>query len=145
MRLLNDRFGVQVRGGCSCAGTYGHYLLHVDPNRSHRITEKIDQGDLSEKPGWVRMSLHPTTTTAEVHTLAAAVRSCVEHAEAWGTDYRYSPNTNEFTHLSGTRACRTSSLVPAAALDPGSDVAGFGGRADQAVLVRLDGRSATVE
>ena len=46
VRLLNDRFGVQVRGGCSCAGTYGHYLLHVDPNRSQRITGKIDQGDL---------------------------------------------------------------------------------------------------
>ena len=98
VRLLNDRFGVQVRGGCSCAGTYGHYLLHVDPNRSHRITEKIDRGDLSEKPGWVRISLHPTTTTEEVRTLAAAVGSCVEHAEAWGADYVYSPTTNEFLH-----------------------------------------------
>ncbi len=99
VRLLNDRFGVQVRGGCSCAGTYGHYLLHVDPNRSQRITAKIDLGDLSEKPGWVRISLHPTTTTEEVHALAAAVRSCVEHAEAWGGDYRYSSTTNEFRHV----------------------------------------------
>ena len=101
VRLLNDRFGVQVRGGCSCAGTYGHYLLHVDPNRSSRITEKIDHGDLSEKPGWVRVSLHPTTTTAEVHDLAEAVRACVKNADAWGTDYRYSSRTNEFTHESG--------------------------------------------
>ena len=98
VRLLNDRFGVQVRGGCSCAGTYGHYLLHVDPNRSNRITGKIDHGDLSEKPGWVRMSLHPTTTPDEVQALADAVRSCVKHAEAWGADYRYSPTTNEFRH-----------------------------------------------
>lgn len=99
VRLLNDRFGVQVRGGCSCAGTYGHYLLHVDPNRSHRITEKIDQGDLSEKPGWVRMSLHPTTSDDEARALAAAVRACVENAEAWGADYRYFPHSNEFRHL----------------------------------------------
>ncbi len=99
VRLLNDRFGVQVRGGCSCAGTYGHYLLHVDPNRSHRITEKIDRGDLSEKPGWVRISLHPTTTTEEVQTVADAVRSSVKHAEAWGADYVYSPTTNEFRHV----------------------------------------------
>ncbi|MDX1429358.1 MAG: aminotransferase class V-fold PLP-dependent enzyme, partial [Rhodothermales bacterium] len=42
VQLLNDRFGIQVRGGCSCAGTYGHYLLHVDWHRSHRITDKID-------------------------------------------------------------------------------------------------------
>jgi selenocysteine lyase/cysteine desulfurase len=99
VRLLNDRFGVQVRGGCSCAGTYGHYLLHVDPNRSNRITGKIDRGDLSEKPGWVRLSLHPTTTSDEVQALTAAVRSCVEHAEEWGADYRYSSLTNEFRHV----------------------------------------------
>ena len=37
VKLMNDRFGVQVRGGCSCAGTYGHYLLHVDPTRSKSI------------------------------------------------------------------------------------------------------------
>jgi len=101
VRLLNDRFGIQVRGGCSCAGTYGHYLLHVDPNRSHHITEKIDRGDLSEKPGWVRMSLHPTTTRAEVAAMVEAVRECVEHGPTWGADYRYSSRTNEFTHLSG--------------------------------------------
>jgi selenocysteine lyase/cysteine desulfurase len=99
VRLLNDYFGVQARGGCSCAGTYGHYLLHVDPNRSHNITEKIDRGDLSEKPGWVRVSLHPTTTTEEVQALAAAVRSCVQHAPSWGADYRYSATTNEFRHV----------------------------------------------
>ena len=101
VRLLNDRFGIQVRGGCSCAGTYGHYLLHVDPNRSSHITEKIDQGDLSEKPGWVRMSLHPTTTRAEVEALAEAVRACVKNAGTWGADYRYSSRTNEFTHVRG--------------------------------------------
>ena len=44
VKLLNDRFGIQVRGGCSCAGTYGHYLLHVDPRRSGQITDKIDHG-----------------------------------------------------------------------------------------------------
>jgi selenocysteine lyase/cysteine desulfurase len=101
VRLLNDRFGVQVRGGCSCAGTYGHYLLHVDPNRSGWITDKIDQGDFSEKPGWVRMSLHPTTTTEEVHALVEAVRECVRHESEWGTDYRYSSRTNEFTLVNG--------------------------------------------
>jgi selenocysteine lyase/cysteine desulfurase len=101
VRLLNDRFGVQVRGGCSCAGTYGHYLLHVDPNRSSRITDKIDQGDLSEKPGWVRMSLHPTTTTAELQALVEAVRECVRHATEWGADYRYSSRTNEFSSANG--------------------------------------------
>ena len=44
VRLLNDRFGVQARGGCSCAGTYGHYLLHVDPMRSKSITAEHGLG-----------------------------------------------------------------------------------------------------
>ncbi|MFZ2494927.1 MAG: aminotransferase class V-fold PLP-dependent enzyme, partial [Candidatus Saccharimonadales bacterium] len=56
VRVLNDRFGIQVRGGCSCAGTYGHYLLHVSKQHSHRITEMIEHHDLSEKPGWIRLS-----------------------------------------------------------------------------------------
>src|SRR5262249_24777854 len=42
VRLLNDRYGIQARGGCSCAGTYGHYLLHVTPEHSKSITERID-------------------------------------------------------------------------------------------------------
>lgn len=99
VKLLNDRFGVQVRGGCSCAGTYGHYLLHVDPTRSHAITAKIDEGDLSDKPGWVRMSVHPTTTTDEAHALVDAVRAVVTHASTWERDYTYSPKTNEFQHI----------------------------------------------
>ena len=28
--LLNDLFGIQARGGCSCAGPYGHRLLGID-------------------------------------------------------------------------------------------------------------------
>ncbi len=79
VKLLNDRFGVQVRGGCSCAGTYGHYLLHVDPNRSKIITDKIDQGDLSEKPGWVRLSIHPTMTNDELETVINGISQIVKN------------------------------------------------------------------
>ena len=101
VKLLDDRFGVQARGGCSCAGTYGHYLLHVDPTRSHAITDKIDHGDLSEKPGWVRLSIHPTTTTDEALEILDAVGQVVEHGAEWGRDYEYSCHTNEFSHRSG--------------------------------------------
>ncbi|RYD89769.1 MAG: aminotransferase class V-fold PLP-dependent enzyme, partial [Sphingobacteriales bacterium] len=66
VKLLNDRFGIQTRGGCSCAGTYGHYLLHVDQEQSNYLTDKISAGDLIQKPGWIRMSIHPTTTNAEI-------------------------------------------------------------------------------
>ena len=101
VQLLNDRFGVQARGGCSCAGTYGHYLLHVDPSLSRSITERIDHGDLSEKPGWVRLSFHPSTTLADIDHTIHAVREIVAHAREWAMDYVYSPTTNEFTRQTG--------------------------------------------
>lgn len=100
VKLLNDRFGVQVRGGCSCAGTYGHYLLHVDPTRSKRITDKINHGDLSEKPGWVRLSLHPTMTNDELNFILNAIEEVVRNASKWAEDYSYSSRTNEFYHKS---------------------------------------------
>jgi selenocysteine lyase/cysteine desulfurase len=98
VKILNDRFGVQVRGGCSCAGTYGHYLLHVDPNRSKIITDKIDQGDLSEKPGWVRMSIHPTMTDAELNSTIDGIAQIVENIDEWSKDYIYDKSKNEFFH-----------------------------------------------
>ena len=98
VKLLNDRFGIQVRGGCSCAGTYGHYLLHVDEFTSKRITEKIDEGDLSSKPGWVRISLHPTTTEAEIEYILNAVREVGRRAKEWERDYVYDSRTNEYSH-----------------------------------------------
>ena len=62
VKLLNDRFGVQSRGGCSCAGTYGHFLLNVDQVTSKSIENKILEGCMVERPGWIRMSIHPTMT-----------------------------------------------------------------------------------
>jgi selenocysteine lyase/cysteine desulfurase len=97
-KLLNDKFGIQMRGGCSCAGTYGHYLLHVDPNRSKRITDKINKGDLSEKPGWVRMSLHPTMTNDELYYIIDALKQIIKFGASWANDYTYSLTTNEFYH-----------------------------------------------
>jgi selenocysteine lyase/cysteine desulfurase len=104
VRLLNDRYGVQSRGGCSCAGTYGHYLLNVDPSRSKAITDRIDRGDLSEKPGWVRLSLHPTTTSADIDHCVRAVAEIVEHIGEWSKDYVYSKASNEYAHRSGAGA-----------------------------------------
>jgi selenocysteine lyase/cysteine desulfurase len=98
VRLLNDRFGIQVRGGCSCAGTYGHYLLHVDYFTSSNITRKIDEGDLSGKPGWVRLSVHPVMSEAEIDYIIDAIKQVAENAGEWRQDYEYHPRINEFKH-----------------------------------------------
>lgn len=96
VRLLSDRFGIQVRGGCVCAGTYGHFLLNVTKEQSHAITDKINHGDLSQKPGWVRWSIHPTTTNTELDYIAAAIADVAKNAAEWAKDYRYCKRSNEF-------------------------------------------------
>ena len=73
VRLLSDRFGIQARGGCSCAGTYGHHLLRIDRVRSEAIREALLRGEMESKPGWVRLSLHPTMTDDEIDYIADAV------------------------------------------------------------------------
>jgi selenocysteine lyase/cysteine desulfurase len=98
VKILNDKFGIQTRGGCSCAGTYGHYLLHVDQETSHYLTDKITSGDLIEKPGWIRMSIHPTTTTDEVEYVCNSLQALAENHKEWSKDYEYNKKSNEFVH-----------------------------------------------
>ena len=96
VKLLSDKYGVQVRGGCACAGTYGHYLLGIDYEKSHEITNKIDSGDLTEKPGFVRLSIHPIMTDNELDTVIAAINDIVKNYSQYKEDYIFSPETNEF-------------------------------------------------
>ncbi len=100
VRLLNDKFGIQTRGGCACAGTYGHYLLDVSYEQSRRITQMINSGDLSQKPGWVRLSLHPTTTREELNTFLNALEDIRKNHRKWSKDYEYHKCSNEFYHHS---------------------------------------------
>lgn len=100
VKLLSDRFGIQVRGGCACAGTYGHFLLEVSYDRSHQITDKINHGDLSEKPGWVRVSLHPVMMDEDVLHFLNALKEIVANFSEWKKDYIYDPKKNEFVHYS---------------------------------------------
>ncbi len=98
VKLLNDRFGIQVRGGCACAGTYGHFLLNVDFEHSNTITSKISTGDLSDKPGWIRLSLHPTMTDEELNFITYALQEIQKNHALWIKDYIYRPKLNEFRH-----------------------------------------------
>ncbi|MBT7896527.1 MAG: aminotransferase class V-fold PLP-dependent enzyme [Flavobacteriales bacterium] len=98
VQLLNDKFGIQVRGGCSCAGTYGHILLNVDTVQSHNITNTIDQGDLSLKPGWIRMSIHPTMSNQDVDFIVNAIEELAENHHSWSRDYSYNKSKNTFLY-----------------------------------------------
>ena len=98
VKLLNDKFGIQTRGGCSCAGTYGHFLLHVDQETSHKLIDEISLGDLIRKPGWIRMSIHPTTTNAEIEFVCESIKLLAFNHKKWALDYDYNPTTNEFVN-----------------------------------------------
>ena len=100
VKLLNDRFGIQTRGGCACAGTYGHMLLHVDQLHSFAILEEMHKGDLSCKPGWIRMSIHPVMTNEEVEFILDAIEQVAANYAEWKKEYIYEPDTNEYHHAS---------------------------------------------
>ncbi|MFV8341994.1 aminotransferase class V-fold PLP-dependent enzyme [Flavobacterium sp. XS2P39] len=99
VRLLNDRFGIQVRGGWSCASTYAHYLFDIDQEASGKITKGILQKNLSDKPGWVRLSLHPTMANEELLFVCDAIQKIVFNYEEWQKAYQYNPCNNEFESL----------------------------------------------
>jgi len=96
VKLLNDKFGIQTRGGCSCAGTYGHYLLNVDQDASKSIEQKILEGCLINRPGWIRISIHPTMTDAEIEFVCDSIAAVATHFKEWGNDYSYDTVKNEF-------------------------------------------------
>ena len=95
-KLLNDRYGIQSRGGCSCAGTYGHYLFEIDQENSEALHQQIEAGQFKEKPGWIRISLHPTASNHEVEFICNALEEIILHHKEWAKDYEYNFMTNDF-------------------------------------------------
>jgi len=100
VKLLNDRFGIQTRGGCSCAGTYGHFLLNVDQETSYSIKDQIASGCNVDKPGWVRLSLHPTITDEDLDFVCKSLVELRENIEDWSKDYQYDAAKNDYYHKS---------------------------------------------
>ncbi|MDY7393624.1 aminotransferase class V-fold PLP-dependent enzyme [Aureibaculum sp. 2210JD6-5] len=99
VKLLNDKFGIQTRGGCSCAGTYGHFLLHIDLPTSEQYKLKIEEGCLLERPGWIRMSIHPTITDEEIDFVCKSIKELCLNFNEWKNDYKYNPVSNEFEFI----------------------------------------------
>ncbi|MFS4466829.1 aminotransferase class V-fold PLP-dependent enzyme [Maribacter sp. 2210JD10-5] len=92
VKLLNDKFGIQTRGGCSCAGTYGHYLMNINEIQSQQIMKDSENGCVINKPGWVRISFHPTMTDTEIEFVCDAVQQVAENAKDWKKEYRFTPH-----------------------------------------------------
>lgn len=99
--LLNDVFGIQSRGGCSCAGPYGHRLLGIDIERSHRFEREILEGCEGIKPGWVRVSFNYFISDAVARHIVDAVLFVATHGWALLPEYRFEPHTGLWRHRTG--------------------------------------------
>lgn len=114
-RLLSDRFGVQTRGGCMCAGTYGHELLGIGAARSFEIRCALDQGDEMAKPGWLRISFSPATGDDEFAVLLDAVVQLADNWQAWSAEYEIDRTTATWRHRADSGAAMQNRQVRLAA------------------------------
>lgn len=99
--LLNDLFGIQSRGGCSCAGPYGHRLLGIDLERSHEFEREITGGCEGIKPGWVRVNFNYFVSDAVADYLVEAVRLVARDGWRLLGDYRFETTTGLWRHRDG--------------------------------------------
>ncbi|WP_370654181.1 aminotransferase class V-fold PLP-dependent enzyme [Pseudotabrizicola sp.] len=98
-RLLSDRYGIQARGGCACAGPYVHKLLGIDAAASHQLRQAILSGQEMEKPGFVRLNLSPLMVDDKVQTILNSVTALAGDAPALARHYACDPETAIFTAM----------------------------------------------
>ena len=96
--VLNDLFGIQSRGGCSCAGPYGHRLLGIDLDRSHEFEREIAGGCEGIKPGWVRVNFNYFIAPAVCDYVVEAVRLVAREGWRLLPDYRFETATGLWKH-----------------------------------------------
>jgi hypothetical protein len=99
--ILNDLFGIQSRGGCSCAGPYGHRLLGIDLERSHEFERVITHGCEGIKPGWVRVNFNYFISDAVFEYVVAAVDLVAEQGWRLTPQYRFDTTSGRWRHKDG--------------------------------------------
>lgn len=102
--LLNDLFGIQARGGCSCAGPYGHRLLAIDAPTSHALLDEVTRGCDGIKPGWIRVNFNYFISDTVRDYLIDAVDLIAAHGHRLLPDYRFDAHTGQWRHHSGPAA-----------------------------------------
>jgi selenocysteine lyase/cysteine desulfurase len=99
--LLNDLFGIQSRGGCSCAGPYGHRLLGIDLERSHEFEHEIASGCEGIKPGWVRVNFNYFISETTFSYVVDAVQLVAQYGWRMLGEYRFDTVTGLWHHRGG--------------------------------------------
>jgi len=99
--ILNDVFGIQSRGGCSCAGPYGHRLLGIDMERSREFEREVLDGCEGIKPGWVRVNFNYFISDEVFRYIVKAVAMVAEHGWKLLPDYGFDPASGLWHHRNG--------------------------------------------
>ena len=99
--VLNDLFGIQARGGCSCAGPYGHRLLGIDLEQSHEFEREITHGCEGIKPGWVRVNFNYFISEAVFRYVVESVALVADEGWKLLPDYRFDTTTGRWRHRTG--------------------------------------------
>lgn len=99
--MLNDLFGIQARGGCSCAGPYGHRLLGIDVERSHEFENEIAHGCEGIKPGWIRINFNYFISETVFRYIVDSVTLLAESGWRLLPDYRFEPDSGLWRHRNG--------------------------------------------
>ncbi|MEU5536573.1 aminotransferase class V-fold PLP-dependent enzyme [Streptomyces sp. NPDC020362] len=102
--LLNDLFGIQARGGCSCAGPYGHRLLAIDTATSHALLDEVARGCDGIKLGWIRVNFNYFISDTVRDYLVDAVDLIAAHGHRLLSDYRFDPSTGQWHHHAAAAA-----------------------------------------
>lgn len=111
--LLNDLFGIQVRGGCSCAGPYAHTLLSMNMDYSRQIESAVTKGVSVLRPGWIRLNFNYFISDEEFAYLLGALELVAEHGWRILPEYQYDPVSGVWRHQS-----RLSAAHPVGATKP---------------------------
>jgi selenocysteine lyase/cysteine desulfurase len=86
-RMLSDRFGIQARGGCACAGPYVHRLLLIDEDESTELRRLIAEGDEIRKPGFIRLNFSVLLPDDKVDFILKSVAQLAGDAAAFTDRY----------------------------------------------------------
>ncbi len=109
--LLNDLFGIQARGGCNCAGPYGHDLLAISEEQSHAYIRELETGNEGSKPGWVRLSFNYFLPESEFQYIIDAMTWLADHGWKLLKSYQFDDRDANWRPIGQEVALRSLSAL----------------------------------
>ncbi|MCJ8339548.1 MAG: aminotransferase class V-fold PLP-dependent enzyme [Pseudomonadales bacterium] len=102
--LLNDIFGIQARGGCSCAGPYGHELLDLSMLESTAIEGELHRGNMVLRPGWTRLNFNYFIDQQTFDYLIGALKLVAEHGWRLLASYQFNQSSGTWEYVGGQQS-----------------------------------------